>query len=216
MLPLPGLDFVEQMCWQEFLDASTRLLAAFDARLRDMHALALLDVLLLDLLATAAVRKPELADALMQPPDQVALQIRGLQAKGLIGRWPTPYDRRAALVCITPRRPRPGRRRPKDVRRGGSNPLSGSDVCPAADRAGRQPPSNQRAAERVGQSARTQLMALAVGAVAPLDCLGRKVYGPALHGLRSWTSPRECRRACTPARAMTDGGARSPTQRRGL
>lgn len=102
MLPLPGLDFVEQMCWQEFLDASTRLLAAFDARLRDMHELALLDVLLLDLLATAAIRKPEFADALMQPPDQVALQIRSLQAKGLIGRWPTPYDRRAALVCITP------------------------------------------------------------------------------------------------------------------
>lgn len=99
---MPGLDFVEQTCWHEFLDSSIRVLAELDNRLGRTHGLALFDVLLLDLLARGAVRKSELAHALMQPPDQVALQIRSLQAKGLVGHCPTPHARGAVVVSITP------------------------------------------------------------------------------------------------------------------
>jgi DNA-binding MarR family transcriptional regulator len=101
MLHLPGLDLVEQTCWHEFLETSIRLLAELDSRLKELHGLTLFDVIVLDLLARGAIRKSELAHAFMQTPGQVALQIRSLKNKGLVGYWPTRYDPRAVLVSIT-------------------------------------------------------------------------------------------------------------------
>lgn len=101
MLQLPGFDFVEQTCWHEFLEASIRLVAGLDSRLKETHGLTLFDVLVLDLLARGSVRKCELAEALMQPPEEVTLQIRHLKTKGLIGHWPAPYDGGTVLVSIT-------------------------------------------------------------------------------------------------------------------
>jgi len=101
MLQLPGLDFVEQTCWHEFLDSSIRLLADLDSRLKEMHGLTLFDVLVLDLLSRGPARKCELAQALMQPDGQMAMQIRSLRTRGLVGHCPMPYDRHALLVSIT-------------------------------------------------------------------------------------------------------------------
>jgi DNA-binding MarR family transcriptional regulator len=113
MLQLPGLDFVEQTCWHEFLDSSIRLLADLDSRLKEIHGVTLFDVLVLDLLSRGPVRKSELAHALMQPHDQMAMQIRSLRARALVGHSPTPYDRHAVLVSIT----RAGRMRVEAARR---------------------------------------------------------------------------------------------------
>jgi DNA-binding MarR family transcriptional regulator len=102
---LPGLDDVEQECWQGFLDCSMRLLATLNGCLVYAHQLTLFDVLLLDFLANSdngAARKSELADALMLAPNRVAQQIRRLEAQGLVSRNPTRYDRRGVLASITP------------------------------------------------------------------------------------------------------------------
>jgi DNA-binding MarR family transcriptional regulator len=104
---LSGLDFIEQTCWQEFLDSSMRLFAALESRLKVMHGLSMLDVLVLDLLSRGALRCSELAEAFMQPPSQVTLQVRQLKVKGLVGQWPTPHDPHGVLVNITA----PGRAR---------------------------------------------------------------------------------------------------------
>ncbi|MGH3970677.1 MAG: MarR family winged helix-turn-helix transcriptional regulator [Mycobacterium sp.] len=81
-----------------------RLLATVNGRLIDSHQLTLFDVLLLDFLANSgnsAVRKSELAAALMLAPSRVAQQIGRLQARGLVSRGPTRFDRRGVLVTIT-------------------------------------------------------------------------------------------------------------------
>jgi hypothetical protein len=50
---LPGLDELEQRCWQAFLESSTRLLEMLNRRLVDVHELTMFQFLVLDLLARA-------------------------------------------------------------------------------------------------------------------------------------------------------------------
>jgi len=107
MVQLPGLDFVEQTCWDEFFDSSIRLFAALDSRIKLLHAITLADVRLLDLLATSdrgAFRRSELSDALLLPPSRVGLIIRHLKPRRLVTQSPPPHDqrdRRGVFVSIT-------------------------------------------------------------------------------------------------------------------
>jgi len=104
MMQFPGFDFVEQTCWHEFLDSSTRLFATLDNRVNEMHGLTLTEVRLLSLLAssnTGLVRKSELGRALMLTPSRLAQIFRRLQSRGLIGQSATTYDRRGILMGIT-------------------------------------------------------------------------------------------------------------------
>jgi DNA-binding MarR family transcriptional regulator len=104
MVQLPGLDSIEQTCWQEFLDCSTRLLTVLDNRLNAAHGLTLTEVRLLNLLATSrtgSVRKSELCHALMMPPVRLAQMFRHLRPRGLVAQSATPHDRRGIMLSIT-------------------------------------------------------------------------------------------------------------------
>ena len=104
MVQLPGLDSVEQTCWQEFLDCSMRLLAVLDNRLNAVHGLTLAEVRVLNLLATSrtgSVRKSALCQALMMPPGRLAQIFRHLRPRGLVAQSATPQDRRGILLSIT-------------------------------------------------------------------------------------------------------------------
>ena len=104
MVQLPGLDFIEQTCWHEFLNSSIQLFAALDVRFKEMHGITLADIRLLDLLATSdrgLYRKSELSRALMLTPNRVAQLIRHLKPQRLVTQSITPYDRRGVFVSIT-------------------------------------------------------------------------------------------------------------------
>ncbi|WP_369803634.1 hypothetical protein [Mycobacterium sp. NAZ190054] len=65
--PLPGLDEVEQECWQHFDDSASRIFDILQSRLLSEHNLTLFDVLLLKALARSPygeARMGDLADAL--------------------------------------------------------------------------------------------------------------------------------------------------------
>lgn len=101
---LPGLDDIEQQCWRQVLGSSIGLLAALNGRLMDSDDLSLVDVLLLDLLATSergAARISALADALMLASSRVGQRVARLEARSLVARRRTRYDRRGVLVSIT-------------------------------------------------------------------------------------------------------------------
>lgn len=102
---LPGLDDLEQKCWQQFLMSSMGLLAALNDRLLNQHKLTLFEVELLSLLdksETWSARMSELATGLGVLRSRVTWQIRRLEARGLVSRNPCPDDRRGVLARITP------------------------------------------------------------------------------------------------------------------
>lgn len=101
---LPGLDGIEQRCWQQFLDCSLNLMAALNVRLMGEHDLTLRDVLLLDLLSRAdrRVRRVcEIAAALGVAPSRLGIRLRRLEAHGLVTRSPNRRDPRGMLPRIT-------------------------------------------------------------------------------------------------------------------
>ena len=94
----------EMKCWNQFFASSTVLLAILNNSLKDAHGLALLDVLLLDLLAQSdagCARMRDLADAFVMAPGRVTQHVRRLQSQGLVTRGPDPEDRRVVLATIT-------------------------------------------------------------------------------------------------------------------
>jgi DNA-binding MarR family transcriptional regulator len=109
---LPGLDDVEQCCWQMFLESSMRLLETLNRRLTVGHRLTMFDFLLLDTLAKSrggSARMGDLAHALVVGPSRVTQQIQRLEADGLVRRSRCSTDGRVVIASIT----RDGRMRVK-------------------------------------------------------------------------------------------------------
>jgi DNA-binding MarR family transcriptional regulator len=101
---LPGLDSVEQTCWDEFHNSSIRLFAAIECRLKLMAGITLTDVRLLNLLAASdygCFRKSEISRALTLTPSRATQLIRQLKIRRLVSQSATPYDRRGIRVGIT-------------------------------------------------------------------------------------------------------------------
>jgi DNA-binding MarR family transcriptional regulator len=101
---LPGLDDVEQRCWQQFLESSTLLLETLSRSLKDAHDLTLFDFLVLDFLAKSthgSARMSDLAQALVLRPSRVTQQIRRLESQGLVCRTPSTRDGRGVITSIT-------------------------------------------------------------------------------------------------------------------
>jgi DNA-binding MarR family transcriptional regulator len=100
---LPGLDFVEQTCWDEFLESSIQLFAAIDYRLKQTMGLTLAAVRLLNYLdvSNGSFRKSQLSHALMLNPSRVGQLIRHLKPQQFVTQSATPNDPRGIRVSIT-------------------------------------------------------------------------------------------------------------------
>lgn len=101
---LPVLDADECTCVHQFVDSSSRLLAALNDSLVHAHGLTLFEVLVLDRLArseTGSARMRDLAEAFALAPSRVTSLIGRLEAQALVVRRPHPTDRRAVLGHIT-------------------------------------------------------------------------------------------------------------------
>ncbi|WP_409436882.1 MarR family transcriptional regulator [Mycobacterium sp. SMC-14] len=104
MLPLPGLDGIEQRAWQQFLNCSLNVLAGLNESLMDAHNISIRDVLLLELLNRPDRRSHRLcalARSLWVSKGQLTTQIRRLEGLGWITRSPNRRDARGMLLRIT-------------------------------------------------------------------------------------------------------------------
>lgn len=101
---LPGLDEIEQRCWQAFLESSTLLLAMVNRRLLIRHGLHLFDFLVLDALARSAngsVRMGDLAHMVVLSPSRLTELMRRLEAQGWVSRNRSRTDGRGVIASIT-------------------------------------------------------------------------------------------------------------------
>ncbi|OBY30939.1 MarR family winged helix-turn-helix transcriptional regulator [Mycolicibacter kumamotonensis] len=101
---LPGLDEIEQQCWQAFLESSTLLLSLVNRRLLARHNLNLFDFLVLDALARSAdgsVRMGDLAHGLVLAPSRLTELMRRMEAQGLVRRSRSRADGRGVIASIT-------------------------------------------------------------------------------------------------------------------
>jgi DNA-binding MarR family transcriptional regulator len=101
---LPGLDDVEQSCWQMFLESSTRLLETLNRRLTTAHRLTMFDFLVLDVLAKSrgrSARMGDLAQTLVVGPSRMTQQVQRLEAEGLVCRSRSADDKRVVIASIT-------------------------------------------------------------------------------------------------------------------
>jgi DNA-binding MarR family transcriptional regulator len=101
---LPGLDDIEQRCWDAFLESSTRLLEMLHHRLMDSHQLTMFDFLVLDVLAKSrggSARMGDLAQTLVVGPSRVTQQVQRLEAEGLVRRSRSRHDGRGVIASIT-------------------------------------------------------------------------------------------------------------------
>ena len=101
---LPGLDEMEQRCWQAFLESSTLLLAMVNRRLLARHNLNLFDFLVLDALARSAdgsARMGDLSHALVLAPSRLTELMRRMESQGLVRRSRSRTDGRGVLASIT-------------------------------------------------------------------------------------------------------------------
>jgi len=101
---LPGLDAMEQSCWQTFLESSTRLLETLNRRLMTAHRLTMFDFLVLDVLAKSrgrSARMGDLAQTLVVGPSRVTQQVQRLEADGLVRRSRSADDGRVVIASIT-------------------------------------------------------------------------------------------------------------------
>ncbi|MEB3033839.1 MarR family winged helix-turn-helix transcriptional regulator [[Mycobacterium] nativiensis] len=104
MPTLPGLDSVEQHCWQQFLGCSLNLMAALNVRLKGDHDLTIRDVMLLDLLSrpdSRGRRIRALAQRMRVSPGMMSAHIRRMEARGLVDRSPNRADPRGFLPTVT-------------------------------------------------------------------------------------------------------------------
>ncbi|TXH25711.1 MAG: MarR family transcriptional regulator [Mycobacterium sp.] len=101
---LPGLDEIEQQCWQAFLGSSTLLLDTINRRLLDRHDLTLFDFLMLDALARSvggAARMGDLAQAVVIAPSRLTELMRRMESLGLARRARSQNDGRGVVASIT-------------------------------------------------------------------------------------------------------------------
>ena len=101
---LPGLDDVEESCWQMFLESSTRLLETLNRRLTTAHRLTMFDFLVLDVLAKSrggSARMGDLAQTLVIGPSRMTQQVQRLEADGLVRRSRSADDGRVVIASIT-------------------------------------------------------------------------------------------------------------------
>lgn len=137
---LPGVDDAGKRCWHQFLESSEGLFPALSGRLVDAHQLALMDVLLLDLIAKSpggSVSMSALGEAFALVPSRVTQQITRLESHGLVRRCSGRGDRRVVIVTIT--LTGQARLRPalafyaKEIRRVYLDPLSRQQVIALGD-----------------------------------------------------------------------------------
>ncbi|MEB3068834.1 MarR family winged helix-turn-helix transcriptional regulator [[Mycobacterium] vasticus] len=101
---LPGLDEIEQRCWQVFLESSTLLLAMVNRRLLMRHGLHLFDFLVLDALARSAhgsVRMGDLAHTVVLSPSRLTELMRRMESQGWVNRNRSRTDGRGVIASIT-------------------------------------------------------------------------------------------------------------------
>lgn len=101
---LPGLDEIEQQCWQAFLESSALLLSRVSRQLLARHNLSLFDFLVLQSLARSAdgsARMGDLAHALVLAPSRLTELMRRLESHGLVRRSRSRTDGRGVLASIT-------------------------------------------------------------------------------------------------------------------
>lgn len=101
---LPGLDDVEQQCWDRYMGASTRICTLLQRTLHSAHGLGLSDVRLLALLADAKdgrCRMGTLAHELAEHPSRVTEQTHRLEEQGLLTRSTSDRDRRVVTATIS-------------------------------------------------------------------------------------------------------------------
>jgi len=137
---MPGIDDAGKRCWHQFLESAEALFPAMHDGLLAAHRLALIDVLLLGLIARApdgAVPMSTLGEAFALTPSRVTQHIARLESEGLVRRGPGPGDRRQVVAGITD----PGRARlrpalafyAKEIRRNYLEPLSRQQVIALGD-----------------------------------------------------------------------------------
>lgn len=101
---LPGLDEIEQRCWQDFLESSTLLLGLINRRLLARHELTLFDFLVLDGLlrsAEGSARMGDLAHTMVLAPSRLTELMRRMESKGLVRRSRSRTDGRGVVASIT-------------------------------------------------------------------------------------------------------------------
>lgn len=101
---LPGLDEIEQQCWQAFLESSALLLSTVNRQLLARHSLSLFDFLVLQSLARSAdgsARMGDLAHALVLAPSRLTELMRRMESQGLVRRSRSRTDGRGVLASIT-------------------------------------------------------------------------------------------------------------------
>lgn len=101
---LPGLDEIEQLCWQAFLESSTLLLDVINRRLIARHNLSMFDFLVLDALARSvdgSARMGDLAHALVLAPSRLTEFMRRMESQGLVRRGRSRADGRGVIASIT-------------------------------------------------------------------------------------------------------------------
>ncbi len=102
---LPGLDEVEQHCWDHYVEASTLIWLLLQRTMQAAHGLSLSDVRLLAVLADAkdgSCRMGALAHELVERPSRVTEQTHRLETQGLLRRGASDRDRRGVTATISP------------------------------------------------------------------------------------------------------------------
>ncbi|WP_082980920.1 transcriptional regulator, SarA/Rot family [Mycolicibacter heraklionensis] len=101
---LPGLDELEQRCWQDFLDSSSLLLGLINRRLLARHDLSQFEYLVLEALdrsADGSARMGDLAHAMVLAPSRLTELMRRMESKGLVRRNRSRTDGRGVVASIT-------------------------------------------------------------------------------------------------------------------
>jgi DNA-binding MarR family transcriptional regulator len=101
---LPGLDEIEQRCWQAFLESSMLLLSVVNRRLLVRHKLSLFDFLVLQALACSvdgSARMGDLAHMMVLAPSRLTELMRRLEAQGWVRRSRSRADGRGVIASIT-------------------------------------------------------------------------------------------------------------------
>jgi DNA-binding MarR family transcriptional regulator len=102
---LPGVDDAGKRCWHQFMSSSATLFPVVNDRLVEAIQLALIDILLLDLIAKSpggSAPMSVLGKACALQPSRLTQQISRLESDGLVRRGPSQGDRRRVVVTITP------------------------------------------------------------------------------------------------------------------
>ena len=101
---LPGLDEIEQRCWQDFLESSALLLDVINRKLLARHNLSMLDFLVLDTLARSAhgsARMGDVAHAMVVSPSRLTELMRRMESQGWVSRSRSRNDGRGVIASIT-------------------------------------------------------------------------------------------------------------------